>query len=460
MRTVGKATGRLMTAMVLALTAADGRIMAAPAPASTARPLVTIIGELNYRERMALPAGATLLVTLAEPGMADDPAAPTLARQNIDLAGQQVPLRFRLTAAAGKLKAGTRYAVRALIQDAGGRPLWSIRSGHVIDPDRGLHDLGTLWLARAALPAAPAPAGDAALRPPGTAFQCGEREVVALFHDGGLDLTLDGVTHRLDRALSASGARYAGTAGGKAVEFWNKGRNALLSVQGEPEAACAQADLAPVETTGLYDARGHGPAWTLRIGNDRLDLMRFGTGTSEIARIPLPERQLLADGHRYVARLGEGQLRVTINPGLCLDDKTGVPFPDRVTVETDGQVLDGCGGSAASFLTPGEWRVTALNGQPVTAEAGLTMRFGPQGEVAGHAGCNRFIARYRADESGLTIASRTAAATLMACPREMMQREQTLLSTLRAIQRHTAEPDGTLVLTGLDDAEIRLRRLP
>lgn len=437
----------------------QGSGTAANGNGSTARALVTIIGELSYHERMALPPGATLLVTLAEEG-GGDPAGPALARQSIDLAGQQVPLRFRLTAAAAKLKAGKRYALRAVIQDRAGQPLWSIQSAHVIDPAQGLHDLGLLLLTRAAAPAAsatPAPA-DPALHPPSTLFQCGERQVAALFGPDGLDLTLDGATHRLEQRLSASGARYGGTLpDGRAIAFWTKGRNARLSIAGEADTACAQAEFSDEAPASLYEARGRGPDWTLRIGPERLDLVRFGTGRSQSAQIPVPERQLLADGHRYVARFGEGELRVTINPGLCLDRRTAVPFPDRVTLEVEGQILSGCGGSAATFLSSGDWKVTSLNGQDI-ADAGLSMRFTGQGEVSGNAGCNRFITRYRADADGMTIAGRSGASTMMACPREVMLREQAFLAALRSIQTHTLDPDGTLVLSGLDDAEIRLRR--
>ncbi|MBP7334438.1 META domain-containing protein [Niveispirillum sp.] len=455
-----------LTAGLALLAAAGPGLAIAPQPqgsngaanGSTARALVTIIGELSYRERMALPPGATLLVTLAEQAGGGDPAGPALARQSIDLAGQQVPLNFRLTAAKAKLKAGERYALRALIQDKAGQPLWSIQSAHVIDPDQPLHDLGMLWLTRAATPAAatelPSP------RPPGIPFLCGERQVTVLAGEDSLDLTLDGVTHRLDQRLSASGARYGGAmADGRDIEFWNKGRNARLTITGEAEASCAQSEFPDdPPPASQYEARGRAPDWTLRIGPERLDLVRSVTGTSQIAQVPVPERQLLADGHRYVARLGTGELRVTINPGLCLDKRTGVPFPDRVTVEVGSQELTGCGGSAAAFLAQvDQWTVTMLNGDPV-ADAGLSMRFTSQGEISGSAGCNRFMARYRADANGLTIAGRSGASTLMACPREVMLREQAFLSALRSVQTHSVEEDGTLVLTGLDDTEIRLRR--
>ncbi|MFY8094641.1 MAG: YbaY family lipoprotein [Niveispirillum sp.] len=245
---------------------------------STARALVTIIGELSYRERMALPPGATLLVTLAEQSSGGDPAGPALARQSIDLAGQQVPLSFRLTAVKAKLKAGERYALRAIIQDKAGQPLWSIQGAHVIDPDQPLHDLGRLWLTRAASPApAPATPPDAAPQPAGIPFLCGDRQVQALFGDDGLDLTLDGLTQRLEQRLSASGARYGGTlADGREIEFWNKGRNARLTITGEAETACAQAEFPddPTPAAGQYEARGPAPPRTHRLGPERLVRLR------------------------------------------------------------------------------------------------------------------------------------------------------------------------------------------
>lgn len=367
--------GCLMTGLLLVHPA--GIAHAAPDAAKTsARPLVTIIGELSYRERVALPVGASLLVTLSEQGAATGPDAPTLARSRIDLAGQQVPLSFRLTAAAGRLKQGVRYALRAIIHDGQGRPLWSIQSAHIIDLDESLANLGTLWLTRAPL--------------------------------------------------------------------------------AEPPAA---AEMPADSPSPVYEARGYGPAWTLRMADGQVDLVRFGTGRSEVARFSLPERQLLADGYRYVTRLGDDPLRVTINPGICLDERTSVPLPDKVTLERGEQVLQGCGGAPAAVLQEAEWRVETLSGAAPPAGATLSMRFMPNGEVVGSAGCNRYIARYRADITGLTIASRTGASTQMACPRELMAAETAFLTALRAVQRHTISEDGALVLTGAEDAEIRLRRV-
>ena len=58
-------------------------------------------------------------------------------------------------------------------------------------------------------------------------FVCGDRLASVEFADEGVRLSLDGRTHELSRAPSASGARYAG-AGGSTV-FWDRGDRALVT---------------------------------------------------------------------------------------------------------------------------------------------------------------------------------------------------------------------------------------
>lgn len=438
-----------MAGLVLLPSCFDPAVAQTP-NASVARPLITIIGELTYRERIALPPGATLLVTLTEPDQAD-PDAPTLARQRIDLAGQQVPLRFRLTATAVSLKAGRRYAVRAVIHDERGRPLWSIRSAHVIDPGETLANLGVLMLTRVSMEEADTAAA------PAIAFQCGEHEVTARFAGDAMELHMDGVTHRLSQALSASGARYTGDAAGQPLEFWNKGREARLTLGDTVYPRCLEMIGEDEGDGSSYEAHGYGPAWTLRIAGDRLQLVRIGAETTEIARIHLPERQLLAGGYRYAARLGDVDLKVTVTPGLCLDRRSGVPFPDQVTVVKGEQRYVGCGGDTADVLRRGEWRVTSLNGETLAEADGPTIAFMPDGTVTGRSGCNRFLSRYRVDAEGLSISGRSMAGTMMACPAGIMRREQAFLAALGSVERHAMDADGALTLTGPDDVEIVLK---
>lgn len=79
-------------------------------PAGTA----ALTGTVAYRTRQALPAGAAVEVRLVDISRADAPA-DVVARQVLVTKGEQVPIPFSLTYAAGALEAGRRYAVEATI---------------------------------------------------------------------------------------------------------------------------------------------------------------------------------------------------------------------------------------------------------------------------------------------------------------------------------------------------------
>lgn len=76
-------------------------------------------------------------------------------------------------------------------------------------------------------PATPAPGP---VDGPEIAFRCGDTTVQTRFGQDAMTLTLDGRTLTLTQAISASGARYAGLGPDGPVEFWNKGREATLTV--------------------------------------------------------------------------------------------------------------------------------------------------------------------------------------------------------------------------------------
>lgn len=72
-------------------------------------------GEVFYLQRSALPAAATLSVTLQDVSLADAPAV-VLVRQSGPVNGKQVPLPFHLPYDAGKVQAGHRYSINARIE--------------------------------------------------------------------------------------------------------------------------------------------------------------------------------------------------------------------------------------------------------------------------------------------------------------------------------------------------------
>ena len=111
-----KATGRPAAACVVA-----------PAQAVAG----TMTGTIAYRERMALPAGATATVELRDISRADAPA-PLLGAATITPQGNQVPLYWLITYDAAKVNPAMRYAVSARITGPDGTLLWVSDTVHPV----------------------------------------------------------------------------------------------------------------------------------------------------------------------------------------------------------------------------------------------------------------------------------------------------------------------------------------
>ena len=79
--------------------------------------MVTVAGEVYYRERVALPPTAELYVAVEDVSLMDVPAT-VMAATRIRPAGQ-VPIAFVLRVDAARIKPGHTYALRARIEDRG-----------------------------------------------------------------------------------------------------------------------------------------------------------------------------------------------------------------------------------------------------------------------------------------------------------------------------------------------------
>jgi putative lipoprotein len=108
---------------------------------------ITISGSAAYRQRIALPPDATVIVTLEDISRADA-AAEKLAETRIATQGAQVPIPFTLTVDRSALDPRYTYSVRVRIRDADGNLMWTTDTVHRVpgDPDSDQVDLGTLWL--------------------------------------------------------------------------------------------------------------------------------------------------------------------------------------------------------------------------------------------------------------------------------------------------------------------------
>jgi Membrane-bound lysozyme-inhibitor of c-type lysozyme len=71
-------------------------------------------------------------------------------------------------------------------------------------------------------------------------FACGEDIVQAGFQPERMVLVLGQKRYELDRARSGSGARYTGDSPDGPVEFWNKGRDARLTIGSRTFPECRQ----------------------------------------------------------------------------------------------------------------------------------------------------------------------------------------------------------------------------
>lgn len=104
----------------------------------------------------------------------------------------------------------------------------------------------------------------------------------------------------------------------------------------------------------------------------------------------------------------------------------------------------------------GLWLAEQIAGQPVPGETRVTLSMYGDGRAVGRAGCNNFTTRYeRADGS---ISFEPVAATKMACAADVMRLEQSYLETLAGATRVEWRPNGKLVLTSDQSAQIVFRR--
>lgn len=108
---------------------------------------VSISGSAAYRQRIALPPDATVIVSLEDISRADAPAEK-LAETRIATQGAQVPIPFTVTVDRSALDPRFTYSVRVRILDANGTLMWTTDTVHLVpgSPDGNEVDLGTLWL--------------------------------------------------------------------------------------------------------------------------------------------------------------------------------------------------------------------------------------------------------------------------------------------------------------------------
>lgn len=211
-------------------------------------------------------------------------------------------------------------------------------------------------------PAAPAPAtvGPTAATPaPADAtataaifhWQCGEVGVASTYSDDAQHVTLafSGRELELPIAVSASGARYADTAGN---EFWTKGDSGTLTLAAEARSETARRECIRSERPSSwfqaaergvgFRAGGGEPGWFVEVDRGETPELRatldYGERKIEVAQAEPMQ------GAGYTGATADGtEVVLSINRTPCQDGMSGEWFEAAAKLEVGGRSYNGCG---------------------------------------------------------------------------------------------------------------------
>jgi heat shock protein HslJ len=361
-----------------------------------------VTGSVAYRERIALPEGAELLVVLNGPfGQVGELRSPVEG---------QVPLPFSVsTEDTGPL------TLRAALF-SGGAQLW-LTAEVPVPEGEGPVDLGTVNLLRHV------PLGFAAT------MKCGERMVDVGFAGEAVRLRAGMQMVDLVPEISASGAKYGDGAGNG---FWSKGNRALVTLDGVELPEC----LPVIAATLPLVARGNEPGWVVTLAHEGV-AYSGQDGTKRAFPLPVATERDRAT----VFDNGEG-FALSVTHGLCRDNMTGMPYPYAVDLALDGAALSGCGGAPETLLS-GAWTLVELPG--VTLPEGIQPTLEINGGfISGAAGCNRFTGGIALSGEGLSLMP--GGMTMMACEEPQMQVEAAYMDRLGRVGLFDFDEAGRLVL--------------
>jgi len=172
----------------------------------------------------------------------------------------------------------------------------------------------------------------------------GTSYTVAIGPEAALLLLPDGA-RRLPHVRSASGARFASEDG---TEFWNKGEEAMLVIDGVRRAGCRSDAMAAVwesaRVRGVdYRAVGNEPGWHLEIVNGGRSRFVGDYGQLVIEFDTPPPMDGGGPGAvDYVRQEDRRRIEVQLRREDCNDTMVDVTYPLRARVKVDDRVFDGC----------------------------------------------------------------------------------------------------------------------
>jgi uncharacterized membrane protein len=365
-----------------------------------------VTGSVAYRERIALPAGAELLVVLNSPfgQVAELRSTPE----------GQVPLPFTIsTEDPGPL------TLRAALF-SGGAQEWLTAEIPVPEGAENV-DLGSLDLKRHV------PLGFA------STMKCGDRLVDVGFAGEAARLRVGAQVIELQPEASASGAKFGDGAGNG---FWSKGNRATVTLGGSDLPECVPV----ISPTLPLVARGNEPGWVLTLAHEGV-VYSGQDGTKWEIALPAAAE----DDGSTLFDSGDGTL-IRVTESLCRDNMTGMPYPYAVTLshQADGTApdLSGCGGDPRALLA-GVWQLVDLPGVTLPEGVQPTLEFAGD-FISGAAGCNRFTGGMSLSGEGLSLTP--GGMTMMACEEPQMQLEAAYIDRLGRVGLFDIDEAGRLVL--------------
>ncbi|WP_431300568.1 META domain-containing protein [Tabrizicola sp. BL-A-41-H6] len=379
--------------------------------AATAASARDVTGTLAYRERIALPAGAEVLVELSGPG--------TRAEQRAEAEGQ-VPLPFALTTE----DTGPLTLRAAIFVD--GAAAWTSAAVPVAAGEADL-DLGTVALKR------PVTIGYS------HTFLCGDMRADVTLTETGALMRVAGRSYTLAPDPAASDGHFADAAGNS---VWLNGNRALVVL---PDMFLPEC-LPGFPTTLPLTLRGNEPGWVATLAPDGITL---STESGDRVTTPLPAPATTAPLTTTFAADG---LTVAVTDALCRDTMTGMPYPYAATVTRGDAVLDGCGGDPGTLLQ-GTWRLASAETVTLLPEVEITLAV-DKDRISGLSGCNRMMGSLTLTGEGLTLSP--GGMTMMACPEPIMALERDWLALLATVDGFDIAEDGSLILLSGGDPHATL----
>ena len=91
----------------------------------------------------------------------------------------------------------------------------------------------------------------------------------------------------------------------------------------------------------------------------------------------------------------------------------------------------------AAGLAGSEWRPVRIGDTEIPKDADIFIRFGAEGKLKGHGGCNGFFGSYKISNDGLEIGP--IGTTHMACPDPIIDRELAFTKRLQAAKSFKRE---------------------